>query len=208
MLILASASKARKKLLEQAGIEHKVMPANISEDDSCLDSVEEIVQKLANEKAESIAREISYENSADRLENKFSAVLGCDSLFDFNGAVYGKPRNEEEAFERWRKMSGSYGFINTGHCLIYKNHLSNNSRLNEFNAFETIVIRTKVTFSQLTDLEIEKYIDTKEPFQCAGGFAIEGGAGLFIDSIEGCFSNVIGLSLPWLRNTLKKIQIS
>ena len=204
VLILASASRARKKLLEQACIEHKVMPANISEEEYFLSSIQETVKKLAIEKAEFIVRKIKCENF-DYLFNENSlAVLGCDSLFSFNGKIYGKPKDQQEAFDRWREMSGSFGFINTGHCLISKNVITENSRLNQFNEYETIVISTKVHFSQLTDSEIKKYIDTKEPFQCAGGFAIEGIAGLFIDSIEGCFSNVIGLSLPWLRNTLKK----
>jgi len=69
-------------------------------------------------------------------------------------------------------------------------------------------VSTKIEFMSLSDLDIIKYASTSEPYNCAGGFAIEGNGGLFIKKIDGCFSNVIGLSLPWLKNNLEKFGLS
>ena len=98
-------------------------------------------------------------------------------------------------------MSGEFGFLHTGHTLIIGNF---DSSLNKFKITEIIkkTISSRVYFSNLEDWEIKSYVDTNEPLYCAGGFALEGIGGKYIEKIEGCFSNVMGLSLPWLRENL------
>ena len=130
-------------------------------------------------------------------------ILGCDSIFEFKGEAFGKPSNKEEAFIRWKKMSGEFGFLHTGHTLMIGNF---NSTSNNFKITETIkkTVSSRVYFSKLKDWEIKSYVDTNEPLYCACGFALEGIGGKYIEKIEGCFSNVMGLSLPWLRKNLYK----
>jgi septum formation protein len=110
----------------------------------------------------------------------------------FDGTVFGKPRDPAEAIERWRRMAGGWGDLQTGHCL-----------LDPADGSERVAtVTTRVQFAPLTDAEITAYVATGEPLQCAGGFALEGRGGALVERIEGCYSNVIGLSLPWLRRWL------
>ena len=105
-------------------------------------------------------------------------------------------------------MSGQFGFLHTGHYLIsLDNSKSDMESISQNNSCEGVV-STKIEFMNLSNLEIDKYASTSEPYNCAGGFAIEGNGGLFIKKIDGCFSNVIGLSLPWLKNNLEKFGLS
>ena len=103
-------------------------------------------------------------------------------------------------------MSGEFGCLHTGHTLIIGNF---DSTENIYKVTEIIkkTISSRVYFSKLEDFEIKSYVDTLEPLYCAGGFALEGIGGKYIDKIEGCFSNVMGLSLPWLRKNLPKQKI-
>jgi septum formation protein len=119
-------------------------------------------------------------------------VLGCDSVLVFDGTVFGKPRDPAEAIERWRRMAGDWGDLQTGHCLLAPADGSE----------RVATVTTRVQFAPLTDAEITAYVATGEPLQCAGGFALEGRGGALVERIEGCYSNVIGLSLPWLRRWL------
>jgi len=130
-------------------------------------------------------------------------ILGCDSIFEFRGEAYGKPSNKEEAFIRWKKMSGKFGFLHTGHTLIIGN-FDSSSNIFKFSEIIKKTVSSRVYFSKLEDWEIKSYVDTNEPLYCAGGFALEGIGGKYIEKIEGCFSNVMGLSLPWLRKNLPK----
>ncbi len=198
MLILASASKARRHLLEKARISHQVMISGLNEKSIKRSEARDLVQSLATEKAQTVVSKILFNESKSTLINEVSAVLGCDSVFVFEGEVFGKPNNEHQAFERWKRMSSKEGHILTGHSLIQKDSCHDN----EFKKITNQVISTQIQFSTLTEEEIISYVQTGEPMRCAGGFALEGQGGLFIKSINGCYSNVIGLSLPWLRNEL------
>ena len=99
------------------------------------------------------------------------------------------------------KMSGEFGFLHTGHTLIIGN-FDSTSKILEITEIIKKTVSSKVYFSSLEDWEIKSYVDTNEPLNCAGGFALEGIGGKYIEKIEGCFSNVMGLSLPWLRANL------
>ena len=212
MLLLASASPARRRLLEQAGIPHHVQVSGVDEEAIRDDNPLLLVQRLAQAKAEAVAAQLPEFGSAmdtasageagsvlvsnsargrepDRLRS--SAVLGCDSVLVFGGEVFGKPASAAEAVARWQRMSGGRAELHTGHCLL---------RLGQPVLLETVT--TGVVFAAVDRPTIEAYVATGEPLACAGGFALEGRGSLLVERIEGCCSNVIGLSLPLLRRWL------
>ena len=205
MFVLASASKARQKLLDQIALRHKVIVSDF--DETQLQEPDPIlkVKLLAKGKADSALKKLIEENHA---LNTYQALLGCDSLFEFKGEIFEKPINKEQLISRWQRMSGQSGFLHTGHYLISLDNSKSDMESISQNYSCEGVVSTKIEFMNLSDFEINKYASTSEPYNCAGGFAIEGNGGLFIKKIDGCFSNVIGLSLPWLKNNLEKFGLS
>ena len=204
MFVLASASKARQKLLDQIALRHKVIVSDF--DETQLQEPDPIlkVKLLAKGKADSALKKLIDNHAL----NTYQALLGCDSLFEFKGEIFEKPINKEQLISRWQRMSGQSGFLHTGHYLIsLDNSKSDMESISQNNSCEGVV-STKIEFMNLSNFEINKYASTSEPYNCAGGFAIEGNGGLFIKKIDGCFSNVIGLSLPWLKNNLEKFGLS
>jgi septum formation protein len=189
MLLLASASPARRRLLEQAGIPHRVQVSGVDEEAITDPEPRQLVQRLAQAKAEAVLSAVAGgQGSPWRFQGEaITAVLGCDSVLAFEGECFGKPRDAEEAVERWRRMAGNWSELHTGHCL-----------LQPWGARQEAVT-TRVLFAALEPEEITTYVATGEPLACAGGFALEGRGGLLVERIEGCFSSVIGLSLPLLR---------
>ena len=182
--VLASASPARRRLLQSAGIEPVVCVSDFDESQIQLSDLELLVQTLAQRKAETVAAQFES-----------ALILGCDSLMLVNGEIYGKPDSPESAIARWQKMSGQVGDLYTGHALI---DLKTSTRL----------VRAQVTqvyFAHISDRAIEAYVATGEPLKCAGGFALEGYGGLFVEKLVGCHSNVIGLSLPLFRQMLEQM---
>ena len=190
MLGLASASPARRRLLEQAGIPHRVRVSGVDEAAIQRPDPLQLVQRLAAAKAEAVA-----EHARRAGESGAEPVLGCDSVLEVDGEVFGKPRDREQAIERWLRMAGGRGVLHTGHCLLP-------GVSSERGAPRLAVVSTALAFAAVDRAEIEAYVESGEPLQCAGGFALEGRGGLLVERIEGCFSNVIGLSLPLLRRWL------
>ena len=205
MFVLASASKARQKLLDQIALKHKVIVSDF--DETQFQELDPIlkVKSLAKGKADSALKKLIEEN---HVLNTYQALLGCDSLFELEGDVFGKPVNKEQLISRWQRMSGKSGILHTGHYLISKDNFKSNLTIDSLNKYSAGVVSTKIEFMCLSHIEILKYASISEPYNCAGGFAIEGYGGLFIKKIDGCFSNVIGLSLPWLKNNLEKFGLS
>ncbi len=205
MLVLASASKARKKLLDQIGLRHKVIVSDFDETkEKELDPLLK-VKLLAKSKADSAVKKLKEEKESLHI---FQVLLGCDSLFEFEGEIFGKPINKGQLLSRWQRMSGKSGFLHTGHYLISMDNFKSDIKSSSINKFSEGVVSTKIEFMSLSNIEIIKYASIPEPYNCAGGFAIEGNGGLFIKKIDGCFSNVMGLSLPWLKTNLEKIGFS
>ncbi len=203
MLVLASGSTARHQLLNQAGVAHLVIKSSVKEDDLEGLDVKKTVEILAKKKAKAVFKMLGSTLSPDVEHSQITAILGCDSLFEFNQKAFGKPINRNQALERWKRMSSNSGYLHTGYSLILTNKTEGTNCPIKLKGEISDVISTKIFFGDLNIAEIEEYLDTDEPFTCAGGFALEGRAGLFINRIEGCYSNVIGLSLPWLREKLK-----
>ena len=201
MLILASASQSRKKLLENCQIEFIQISSNFDETSINEKNIIKLALELSFQKANCLSKNIQKTSFSKEFNNSPLEILGCDSIFEFKGEAYGKPSDREEAFIRWRKMSGEFGFLHTGHSLIVGN-FDGNSNIFKITEIIKKTVSSKVYFSKLEDWEIKSYVDTNEPLYCSGGFALEGIGGQYIEKIDGCFSNVMGLSLPWLRKNL------
>ena len=205
MFVLASASKARQKLLDQITLKYKAIVSDF--DETQLKESDPIlkVKLLARGKADSALKKLIKENQD---LNNFQALLACDSLFEFEGEIFEKPINKHQLISRWKRMSGKSGFLHTGHYLISSGNLKSDTKSISLNKFCEGVVSTKIEFMCLSSNEIVNYSSTSEPYNCAGGFAIDGNGGLYIKKIDGCFSNVIGLSLPWLKANLEKFRLS
>jgi septum formation protein len=200
LLILASASPARLQLLKSAGIEPIVCPSDLDESQVQLTNAVALVQTLAQLKAESIADRIRDGKvphlwDEDIPPQESMLILACDSVLELGNEIFGKPTNAREAIVRWQMMRGQVGDLYTGHALI---DLARNTTLVNCQV-------TRVHFAQASDRQIEEYVATGEPLRCAGCFAIDGKGGLFVEKIEGCHTNVIGLSLPLLRRMLLEL---
>jgi septum formation protein len=188
--VLASASPARLKLLRMVGIKPIVCQSDFDEDQIQIEEAAELVTTLARCKAETVAPKFTQATQA-----KGTLVLGCDSVLTVNDRIYGKPESPQIAIARWRGMRGKMGKIYTGHALIDLEQ-------------QRQIVRcgvTQVYFANLSDRTIEAYIATGEPLNCAGSFALEGKGGMFVEKIEGCHSNVIGLSLPLLYQMMESL---
>ena len=203
MLILASASQSRKKLLENSQIKFIQISSNFDEALVKEKDISNLTLELSFQKANSIALNIQEIDLPEKFNYSSVEILGCDSIFEFNGRAFGKPLDKEEAYRRWSKMSGEFGSLHTGHTLLFSTFESTSKVLKVTKKIQKTV-SSKVYFSKLQDEEIKNYVDSLEPLYCAGGFALEGKGGKYIEKIDGCFSNVMGLSLPWLRKSLIK----
>ncbi|MFG6196815.1 Maf family protein [Nonomuraea sp. JJY05] len=184
MIVLASASPARLALLRSAGLDPKVIVSGVDEDSFSAHTPAALSLVLAKAKAEAVANELDE-----------GLVIGCDSILELDGRPYGKPATAEEATERWRLMRGRTGRLVTGHCVI---DVAAGRQAAE-------VATTVVRFGQPSDEEIAAYIATGEPLSVAGAFSIDGRGGWFIEGIEGDHGNVIGISLPLLRDLFAEL---
>ena len=184
-LVLASASPARHATLKAAGIEPSVVVSGVDESQVTGLSPADLAQRLAELKCAAVAGEVG----AGRL------VLGCDSVLELDGRPLGKPTDPDEAIRRWRAMRGRTGVLHTGHCLL---DTSNGQEA-------TGTGSTAVEFADVTDAEIAAYVETGEPLHVAGAFTIDGLGGAFVTRIEGDHHNVVGLSLPLLRNLVMEL---
>ena len=189
-LILASASPSRFRLLQSAGISPQVLVSGVDEESPEITALQpsEMVIALAILKAHTV-KEMAPANSL---------ILGCDSTFEYNGQSLGKPESKENAIARCKLLSGKYGYLHTGHCLI---DLKQGIEITERSS-------ARVQFAQMSDDEIEDYVNSGEPLNLAGGFSLDGLSAPFITSIEGDPSGIIGLSLPLLRKMIISLGYS
>ncbi|EON23096.1 MULTISPECIES: Maf family protein [Nocardioides] len=186
-LVLASASPARLATLRSAGIDPTVIVSGV--DESQLDGLPpaELALQLAELKCAAVAER-------DDLPAG-SLVLGCDSVLELGGEALGKPESPEVAVERWRAMRGNQGVLQTGHCL----------RDTSTGRVAAATASTVVHFADLSDAEIEAYVATGEPLHVAGAFTVDGLGGAFVTRIDGDHHNVVGVSLPLLRDLVAEL---
>lgn len=182
--ILASASPARLATLRSAGLRPDVIVSGVDENQVAAQAPGALVTELARLKCRAVAR--------SRPE---ALVLGCDSVLEFDGRVLGKPGDATAARDRWRAMRGNAGVLHTGHCL----------RLGDDEA--TRHASTRVHFAQVSDEEIDAYVATGEPLQVAGAFTIDGLGAAFVTRIEGDHHNVVGVSVPVLREMVADLGL-
>jgi septum formation protein len=177
-LILASSSPRRAKVLRDAGIVFDVYAPQIDEELHPGESPENAVARLAEAKARAAAAELT--KHAESV-----VILGADTAVELDGEIFGKPRDAAHACERLAALSGRTHHVLTGIFLL---------RLPD-GATQSAVENTAVTFTSLDSRQIEAYVASREPFDKAGGYAIQGRAGRYIPRIEGCYFNVVGLPL-------------
>lgn len=196
-LYLASTSPARLATLRAAGIEPIVVPSQVDEDAAVAAAgtltAAETVLLLARIKAEAVSRGDSH-GAAGEIDG---FVLGGDSVFELDGAVYGKPLTASVARERWDLQRGRTGVLHSGHWLI-------DQRGGAVHGAAGAVSSASVTFAaDVTDTELDAYIATGEPLGVAGAFTIDSLGAPFITAVQGDPHTVVGLSLSTVRGLLR-----
>ncbi|MET3859240.1 septum formation protein [Dietzia sp. 2505] len=210
--VLASASPSRLRILQQAGVDPLIRHPQVDEDalQAALPAATphvRVVEELARAKAEDV---LGREGESLAAEARTAGadtlvVVGCDSMLLVDGRLEGKPHTYERAMERWRKMRGRHGVLITGHALMVADLTGDGPLVVSSSGTDTS--DTTVHFGAPSDADLDVYLRTGEPLECAGAFTIESLGGWFIDRIDGDPSSVIGLSLPLLRRLLEAAGI-
>ena len=158
LLMLASASPARRRLLEQAGIAHRVRVSGVDESTIHHPDPRELVQRLAEAKAQAV-----HAGLAPQRDHDITAVLGCDSVLAFEAEVFGKPADADEAIARWRRMAGGSAVLHSGHALL-RGPVGSAAVV-----VQRDCVSTQIHFASLSEHQIRAYVASGEPLQCAGG---------------------------------------
>lgn len=187
-LLLASASIRRKELLDQIGVQYQSAPMDIDESVKENEQAADYVERLAKEKAQ-----------AGIMANPDMVVLAADTTVVVAGSILGKPDDEQEAREMLRQLSGSTHQVLTG--ISVAKYIQGELKI------DSQVVLTDVFFADITEQQIEQYIKTGEPMGKAGAYGIQGKAALFVDRIQGSYSNVVGLPLAETGKLLEQYNI-
>jgi len=187
VLVLGSASPARLATLRAAGVEPVVVVSGVDESQVRNLPPAEVALQLAELKCAAVAVREGLPEGA--------LVLGCDSVLELDGRALGKPDDADEARARWQAMRGRSGVLHTGHAV----HDVEAGRVAAATA------STVVHFADVSDEEIDAYVASGEPLHVAGAFTVDGLGGAFVTGIEGDHHNVVGLSLPLLRDLLAEL---
>ncbi len=181
MLVLASQSPRRREILERAGFQLSVRVSGVPEERRSGEPAEAYVRRLASAKAAAVHRKPG------------EIVLGADTVVVLGDEVMEKPRDPAHAFEMLSRLSGQQHLVVTGICLRHDDGQVSDS------------VETTVRFASLTPSEIEEYVRSGEPMDKAGAYAIQGLAAKFIERIDGCYFNVVGLPVSLVYRHLKEI---
>ena len=195
-LILASQSKDRKMILDRAHIPVRVIPSHFNEAQINLPDPQELLQEIALEKA-SIVKKLWLN---DYMSSKGEAIIiSADTMGYFEGNLIGKPKNKQDAFQILTKLSGNTHEVFTAVVLLHTHSEKS----------EKFLVKTQVHFQELASDEISAFLDYNNEYEDrAAAYSIQDRASLFIDWIQGSYTNVIGLPLAQLRVHLKKFQIN
>ncbi|KAL3997541.1 Maf-like family protein [Acanthocheilonema viteae] len=184
-IVLASGSKQRLTLLKQIGLEPIIRVSNYDENLSKDLPVNEYVCEVARIKAETIAKLMDIKD--------YDVIIGCDTVVLFDNDIIGKPVDEEDAPATLRRLNGNLHEVYTGVAII-----DNNQQCEQF------VERTAVKFCRIPEIVIKEYVASGEPFGRAGSYGIQGCGGIFVEKIDGCYYNVVGLPINRLMKALWK----
>jgi len=210
-LVLGSASPARLATLLRAGVTPYVLVSDVDESSVVAQAVslygelapEDVALVLARAKCEAVATLLAGDSRPDEAPDG-ALVLGCDSVLELDGEAHGKPADAAEAIARWQRMRGRSGVLHTAHWLIDDRDDNDGGT----GATMGVVASTTVRFAKVSDEEIAAYVATGEPLHVAGAFTIDGLGGPFVSGIEGDHHNVVGISLPLLREMLGQVNVS
>lgn len=184
--VLASASERRKELLQRIVDDFDVIVSDFDEDKvKCGSDIEAYVKELAYGKANDVLSKVAQD----------SIIIAADTIVVHNGEVLGKPKDSEDAFKMLKLLSGNVHRVYSAVVVI--------NTINKL--IEKECLFTEVKFSELTEKEITEYIKTGEPLDKAGAYGIQGLGGLFVEKINGCYYNVVGLPLNLLNKMIKKV---
>ena len=182
-LVLASASPRRREMLARIGLEFTLAPAVINEDILPDESAEQAARRLACAKAQAAAK-----------DHPQAAVLAADTLVVLEGAILGKPQDDEEARAMLTSLSGKWHEVVTGYCLIL------NGRAHEGLA------ASRVRFRRISPAEIAAYVRTGEPRDKAGAYGVQGRGAALVEAVEGSYTNVVGLPLAACVKLLSELR--
>ncbi|MCK5811804.1 MAG: septum formation protein Maf [Clostridiales bacterium] len=179
-LILASGSPRRQELLNKLHIPFSIVIPSIDETPLIGENELDYVRRMAKSKADVVKKQYPGH-----------LVIGADTIV-YNGKILGKPANKEQAYDMISQLQGKTHSVLTGVSM-------------GVNQMETFVVKTLVTFVKMSDTEIMTYVKSREPYDKAGGYAIQGEASKYIKSINGCYYNVMGFPLSLINAQLKKL---
>ena len=186
-IILASASKARKELLKKIGLKFIVAKSKVKEGGSLKKGCKALVVENALKKGKDIARRFNS-----------GVVIAADTVVLAGKKIISKPKNIKDAFKTLKVLSRKPQWVYTGVAVI---DIDNKKTITDFE-------KTKIYMYKLTDKEIKRYFKKVSPLDKAGSFDIQGIGGIFIDRIEGCFYNVVGMPLAKLAKILKRLEVN
>jgi septum formation protein len=190
-IILASASIRRQELLTRITENFQIRVSDFNEDSiEFKGNPDEYVKRLAAGKALDVCKRLQSDDHC--------IVIGCDTIVYHNGKVLGKPKDKSDACNMLELLSGGTHQVYSGIAVI-----DNRSQI-----VDTDFVCTEVVFSQLTPAQIKNYVETMEPMDKAGAYGIQGKAGVFVEKINGCYYNVVGLPLNRLYYMLKKMGVN
>lgn len=198
LLLLASTSSSRRKILDDTGFAYTTLSPLVDER-AVVGLARGAGHELTPAQEAQLLAEAKAAATARRPEAAGRLVLGCDSVFEFDGTAYGKPVDADDAAARWRAMRGGVGVLHTGHALIDTRAAGLPTA--------TATVSTRVHFAHVSDAEIEAYVATGEPIPCAGAFTVDGRAAAFVSALEGDFHAVVGLSVAALRSLAAELGV-
>lgn len=185
-IILASESVRRVDILRTLGISFSIIPPDIDESRRKDESPREYVLRISHDKAQKVG---------NHFPDKW--VIGADTVVVYKNKILGKPKNEKDAFEMLKMLSGKWHKVLTGFCVL------NVSRDIEYRD----AVDTKVFMKDMLDQEILRYISTSEPLDKAGSYAVQGRAGYMVKEIKGSYTNVVGLPITEIAEALLSLGV-
>ncbi len=189
-IILASASPSRRELLEQIGVNFSIKPS----------TCEEVITETSPKK---VVESLSLQKAADVAKNEGinTITIGSDTIVAMDDKIFGKPKDREDAFNMLKALSGKTHQVYTGVTFIIKHKDMDNFIIHTFHS------KTDVVMKEMTESEINWYLDTNEPYDKAGAYAIQGYSAIFIDKINGDYNTVVGLPVSMIYSEFKKLGI-